>query len=748
MATKYAYRNNLGEKLENAILERFDSCLIDDSTLVLSSGRTLRAYAFLEISRAHLGVLGKTKVDLALCLHNRHLSGSIEVRIETEKASPIFCLTGRREIGEEDYHGKQTQVRDLITWMRRKVEEFKGTYESIYEGFVELQTITDPREIARSFLRPRESGPDSKPESDLPLSANRRHGQVKSTVLQIVHSEYGILNTRPAIDKLSKIVTDGSLDLSIIYEPIDLTENRYPQRDGIDFFGERFREACRVGAWNCRLYLRLLEAEAGQDTLTISSLKSRIEACLSQQTSGENPRWTTSTREGSMRASEISDWRRVNREMLTREVEGLGEVLTSSELSCFLYPYDLENRRNYRLLSAPMRTPSQEELLDGREKGIPIGLILDCMERPVGSFEISRSQLRRHLCILGVTGSGKTTTGLILALELSKSKIPVVILDRTGEYTKTLPKFSPLAEVLVPGRDLAIPTFELDKGLNLGEQIEEWIDTIDDYIEVTWGEYLSPTQTRTLRLALEQCYNKRETLRISNLIRELRDPGEEMKRIKWWVESSESICSRIEIFATGRCGRVFDSEQSRLDPASLFQPFITIIDLSNFMDDRPKNLFSQLFSRRLEKHARKLGETTDLRLIYLIDEAQHIAPQRIASDRSSRMDIIERFAVELRKYGIGLVTMATRPTMISKNVLANSNTIINHCLFYEDDVKRMRETLGPIENDELAGNGLERCLRTLDPGEAVVRYGSYEAPFLVRIGTPMHREALREMLAG
>jgi len=291
-----------------------------------------------------------------------------------------------------------------------------------------------------------------------------------------------------------------------------------------------------------------------------------------------------------------------------------------------------------------------------------------------------------------------------------------------------------------------IPPFELDRNLSQGEQIEEWIDTIDDYIEVTWDESLSPTQTRTLRLALQQCYSQRERLRFSNFIRKLRNPGEETRRMKWWAESSESICSRIEIFTTGICGRVFDSEQSQLDLASLFHPFITVIDLSNLMDNRPKNLFSQLFSRKLEKYARGLGEIRDLRLAYLIDEAQYIAPQKIAPNLSSRMDIVERFAVELRKYGIGLVTIATRPTMISKNVLANSNTIINHCLFYDDDVKRMRETLGQVENDEPAGKGLEHCLRTLDPGEAVVRYGSYEAPFLVRIGTPIHREILHGIL--
>ena len=42
--------------------------------------------------------------------------------------------------------------------------------------------------------------------------------------------------------------------------------------------------------------------------------------------------------------------------------------------------------------------------------------------------------LRRHLCILGTTGSGKSTCAAILCSELVGLRIPTVILDRTGEY--------------------------------------------------------------------------------------------------------------------------------------------------------------------------------------------------------------------------------------------------------------------------------------------------------------------------
>jgi DNA helicase HerA-like ATPase len=389
-----------------------------------------------------------------------------------------------------------------------------------------------------------------------------------------------------------------------------------------------------------------------------------------------------------------------------------------------------------------LKTPSQEDIQYDQEKAIPIGYIMDCMERPIGAFEISESELRRHLCILGVTGSGKTTTGIILALELSKSRVPVVILDRNGEYAHTLSRVSPLTDILIPGRDLVIPPFESDKNLEPSEQIEDWIETIADYIGVGWDESLSPSQSRTLRAALQECQRKRDDFTISNLIRELRNPGERIRRIKWWRESSESIISRIETFTFGRCKRVFDTDRSRLNLTSIIGPFITIIDLSFFSDDRSKNLFSQLFSRKLGKYLREIGETRDLRLVYLVDEAQNVAPQRLTSDSVTRMGVVERFAVELRKYGVGLVTMVTRPTLISKNILANSNTIINHCLFYEDDVRRMKETLGLRGTNEPSDQSAEQCLRTLEPGRAIVRYGSCEAPFLVEIGNSSHRELL------
>ncbi len=537
-------------------LEEFDSCFVDDSALVLSGTETIRAFTFLEISRVHSKVLGETNARLASCLHRTQSSGSIEIRIGRGNVSPVFCLAEKKSLRREKGLDHEVPTRELITSLGRRVEEFKGVFESVYEGLIELRRIRNAKEIVLSFLRPVGSPRDSLPGfSDQSLNGDRCK-ETTNTLLYIAHSERGLLKTSPVIDRLLSTLTTESLIFSIIYEPTDPAECFHPDQYGMDFFGERFREACRSGAWNAKLYLRLTDWQESGEELTVSSLKSRVEACLSQETEGNGDEGGVPRGEGSMRILEVLDQRKANREMLLREVDGIGDVLTSSEFSCFLYPYDLGSRRSYRLLSTPLTAPSQQDLSFHSGDKISIGLILDCLGRPVTRFEIAKNQLRRHLCILGVTGSGKTTTGLILALELSKSGVPVVILDRTGEYARSLPRFSSEAEKLVPGEDVVIPPFKLDRSLDPSEQIEEWVDTVADFIEVSWGQPLSPSQTRILRLALEECYSRDCPLTISDLVKTLRAPGEKVRKVRWWGESSEAIVSRIEVFTTGRSSKV------------------------------------------------------------------------------------------------------------------------------------------------------------------------------------------------
>src|SRR5208283_1307407 len=61
-------------------------------------------------------------------------------------------------------------------------------------------------------------------------------------------------------------------------------------------------------------------------------------------------------------------------------------------------------------------------------------------------------------------------------------------------------------------------------------------------------------------------------------------------------------------------------------------------------------------------------------------------PHHIAPARRDYEGILERYATELRKYGMGVVVMSTRPTQVSENIIANSDTVICHSMTSGKDV--------------------------------------------------------------
>src|SRR5437667_12171166 len=70
-------------------------------------------------------------------------------------------------------------------------------------------------------------------------------------------------------------------------------------------------------------------------------------------------------------------------------------------------------------------------------------------------LKIPTNTLRRHVCVLGRSGAGKSFTGMVLVNELLKQKVPVMVLDRTGEFADAL---RPLQGVTVyePGGTLSV----------------------------------------------------------------------------------------------------------------------------------------------------------------------------------------------------------------------------------------------------------------------------------------------------
>jgi len=361
--------------------------------------------------------------------------------------------------------------------------------------------------------------------------------------------------------------------------------------------------------------------------------------------------------------------------------------------------------------------------------------------RPKHKAAIPLDALTRHMCILGTTGAGKSTCAEIVCHELARLHVPTLVLDRTGEYVSSLGKL-PGVNTLTPGENLVICLFKRkderpdNEAFPLGAQIEDWVSLLDHFLHTSYSAGLSPLQARVLREVFEQyCHGARQPLTITNLILKLREYEDDVADFRGWPESIEAIVSRLVPMTVGVVGKALDRSYETFKIDQLFEPGLNIIDLSVIPEDGARNLLSQVVLKEVYDVIRRKEKTGALRLVVLLDEAQYLAP----NDRGY-ISIPERCAIELRKYGFCLAVCATRPSLISPDIIANSNTLISFMLNNQDDI----DTVAGFMVGGAAGGHIKETLRKLPVGEALLQLNHPQPRDAARcrIGTESQRLAL------
>src|SRR5438876_1121985 len=348
---------------------------------------------------------------------------------------------------------------------------------------------------------------------------------------------------------------------------------------------------------------------------------------------------------------------------------------------------------------------------------------------------IPTNTLRRHVCVLGRSGAGKSFTGMVLVNELLKQNVPVMVLDRTGEFANALRALQGVI-IYEPGGKLSVSPFTSSDS-NLSDGVEGAVTLMEHYLHVSIGSGMTPLQSRILREALLKCYRSlRRAVTVSERLNQLRLIQENSKYLKGWAESVEAIFSRLYPFTTGTLAKVFDSEKPTLSPEAVFTEGVHVVNLGVLETDEAKNLLSQVLIKEVFDYGRKLGPVDNLRFVLLVDEAHHLAP-----NLRDYYSVLERYAIELRKYGMGLLVIATRPTLISENILANCNTVICHQLTSSRDIDlALNYMVNRLEADRFISD-----IRTLDTGEALVQLNDKRNPNPVRcrVGLADHQFLLQ-----
>ena len=264
--------------------------------------------------------------------------------------------------------------------------------------------------------------------------------------------------------------------------------------------------------------------------------------------------------------------------------------------------------------------------------------------------------LTKHIAILAKTGAGKSYAAGVLLEEIIEKKVPLLIIDPHGEYSKLkykndedgnlMKKFGVIPRQYSNIREYGDSNINSDMRplrLNASLSHQELTHLLPK---------MSGTQTGLLYNALKDSNEVRFNELLLNLEAEENNAKYNIMNHIDYLSNlnlfSNSFTSYNELIQSGRC---------------------SIINLKGINPDVQEIIVYKLIKDMFE--ARKLEKVPPFFLI--IEEAHNYCPERsFGETRCSK--IIRTIASEGRKFGLGLCVISQRPARIDKSVLSQCTT--------------------------------------------------------------------------
>lgn len=360
--------------------------------------------------------------------------------------------------------------------------------------------------------------------------------------------------------------------------------------------------------------------------------------------------------------------------------------------------------------------------------------MLNGIPYPEAQVKIPLKTLNRHGLIAGATGTGKTKTLQILAENLSKKGIPVLMMDIKGDLSGIAKPAENVEKLIERHKKIGI-AFESSQSsvefLSLSDQPGVRLRaTVSEFGPVLLARILdlSETQTGVLGVIFQYCdHNHLPLLDLKDLKKILQFSTEKGKT------EFEKDSGKISASSTGAILRkIVNLEQQGAD---LFfgEPSFDIMDLlkrdsqGNGMvniirlddiQDRPKlfstfmlSLLAELYSTFPEK-----GDAEKPELVLFLDEAHLIFKEA----SGALMDQIESIVKLIRSKGIGIYFITQNPTDVPKDILSQLGLKIQHSLraFTANDRKAIKLTTENYPISEFYDT--KEVITSLGIGEALV----------------------------
>ena len=399
-----------------------------------------------------------------------------------------------------------------------------------------------------------------------------------------------------------------------------------------------------------------------------------------------------------------------------------------------------------------------------REEQIPIGAILHNGRDTAETYNISLDALAKHAVVIGVTGSGKTTTVMNMLDKVIDAHKPFLVIEPAKTEYRAL--HSAIAtrtklHIYTLGNEMVAPfrlnPFEFETDDEPGSaSLLTHIDFLKAVFNAAFPLYAPMPQV--LESALHEIYEDRGWDLTSGINTRLPDWLERdkypifptMTDLYYKVEEvtmrlgydhevesnvKAALKSRIGSLRIGSKGLMLDT--ARGIPMKTLLAVPTILELENIGNDDEKTFMMGLFLARLYEYRRLQAATGNLppglQHLIVIEEAHRLlkntstqVDSESSNPRAQAIEVFTNMLSEVRAYGQGVLVAEQIPSKLAPDVLKNTNLKIVHRLIAQDDRQSIGQTMN-LNLEQLTHIGI------LKPGMAAVFAEGADHAYLVRL---------------
>ncbi len=361
------------------------------------------------------------------------------------------------------------------------------------------------------------------------------------------------------------------------------------------------------------------------------------------------------------------------------------------------------------------------------QEGILLGAVRSA-GREYHDFRLQLEDLKRHVSILGMTGSGKSTTAALIVRQVAEAGLPTLVLDWHNEYGKWVADVG--GKVVAPGADdFSVNPLEVGPGSDPVEHIAMVSDIFSDIYHFTHP------QAYMFRNALQKRLSETSAEELPTISALVKTIEAYPLRSAYDNETKVALLRRLVPLTQGQSGKALGGT----GPVRLEELLNTTVcvELGHMRDIQSRAVFSDVLLKMIyEEKVRRKGSLDHLTVV---EEARNVAPARRQEDPPS---VGERMISELRKFGEAMMFVAQFPSHMAVEVVKNSGTKIAHRLAWPDDVALIGDSVGLNQEQR-------EHLTRLKAGEAVVSLGRLPGPVLVQVrADPSQGEGSRDLSFG